>query len=701
MEQLTQQLKSGQMDVLEVPIPTMSSTQILVRNHYSVISAGTEGKTVSDARKGYIAKAKSRQKEVKMVVDMIKRQGVLETYKFVMNKLEAASPLGYSCSGEVIAVGDDIHDIKVGDYVACGGQGAYHADIVSVERNLSVKVPENVSLQEAAFATVASIAMQGVRQTDLKIGETVAIIGMGLIGELSMQFFNVSGVKTIAIDVNSAQVSSAQLHGASLALNRNQEGIEQIIGQYTNGNGVDAVLITAGTTSLDPIEFSGRITRKKGRVVVLGAVPTGFSRPEYYKKELELRMSCSYGPGRYDNNYEEKGIDYPLAYVRWTENRNMQAFIDLLSEGKIDIKSLITHNFEIENAADAYKMILDKSEPYIGITIEYDKDKIIEDEPIIINDRIFNSEDVNVAFIGAGHFAQGTLLPALSKINYVNYVGVITGHGNTSKYVADKYGFHYCTDNARDIVSDKDANTVFVCTRHNLHAKYVIDAINAGKNVFVEKPLAMNMDELQAVKDAYVKSNVRVMVGFNRRFSPAVKKIKKMFLPIQVKAINIMVNAGAVPKDHWVHDPKVGGGRIVGEACHFIDLAMFLADSQIKSVYAKSLQDTSNLNDTVIISISFANGSIANISYYSNGNKNLPKEYIEVFCDGTVAQIDDFTKLVITGKTKKTYKFKQDKGHINEISAFCDSIKNGKEAPISFEECFEVMKATFDVINQL
>jgi len=699
MEQLTQQLKSGQMEILEVPIPTMSPTQILVRNYYSVISAGTEGKTVSDARKGYIAKAKSRQKEVKMVVEMIKRQGLVDTYKFVMNKLEAASPLGYSCAGEVIAVGDDVHDIKVGDRVACGGQGAFHADIVSVERNLTVKVPSNVPLQEAAFATIASIAMQGIRQTDAKLGENVAVIGLGLMGEFAIQLLNASGVNTIGIDVNPSQVLNAKKHGAKIALCRNQEGIEGIINQVTGGYGVDAVLITAGTSSLDPIEFSGKISRKKGRVVVLGAIPTGFSRTEYYKKELELRMSCSYGPGRYDSNYEEKGIDYPYAYVRWTENRNMQAFIELLAAKKIDVHSLITHNFSLKEAPEAYKMILDKSEPFIGITLEYANDKEFVDAPIVLHPVNTEEGSLNVAFIGAGHFAQGTLLPILKDIKDVHFEGVLSGHGTTSRYVADKYHFNYCTNNEEDILSDKNVNTVFVCTRHNLHSKYVIEALTSGKNVFVEKPLAMNQQELDAVKEAYYKANVQLMVGFNRRFSPAIQQLKRIFLPSQPKAINIRINAGVVPKDSWVHDPKVGGGRIIGEACHFIDLAMFIADSPIKEVHSNFIKDVDNLNDTAIISLLFENGSIANVDYLSNGNKNLPKEFVEVFCDGTVVQIDDYTKLTVYGKTTKKYKYKQDKGHRNEVDAFCNAIIKGNAVPIPFEESYAVMKATFEVVN--
>lgn len=704
MNQLTQQLKSGKMQLLEVPIPTLGPNQVMLKNLYSVISAGTEGKTVSDARKGYIAKARSRQKEVKMVIDMIKNQGIIDTYKLVMNKLEAASPLGYSCAGEVIKVGENITDIKVGDHVACGGNGAFHAEIVTVERNLCVVVPKNVDIEEASFATIAAIAMQGVRQADCNLGESVAVIGLGLIGQLTIQFLNVSGVKTIGIDVNPAQVKIAKENGVCLGLTRSQDGLEHIINEYTGGHGVDAVIITAGTSSLDPVELSGRIARKKGKVIVVGAVPTGFSRAEYYKKELDLRMSSSYGPGRYDVNYETKGVDYPYAYVRWTENRNMMAYIDLLSSKSIKIRPLISHSFDFEHASDAYQMIYDKSEPFIGITIKYDERKSVSTEKIIVNSDMFISEDnVNLAFIGAGNFAQNSLLPRLKNNSAVNFIGVMSGHGNTSKYVADKYKFKYCTHDANQILKDKNVNTVFVCTRHNLHAKYVLDALKSSKNVYVEKPLAMNMEELDAIKDAYFSSPkpLHLMVGYNRRFSPAVKEIKKLFLQDQAKAINIRVNAGIVPKDHWVHDRNIGGGRIIGEACHFIDLAMFIAGSKIDCITVCKLQNANNLNDTVVISMTFTNGSIANISYFSNGNKHLPKELIEVFCDETTAVIDDFTKLIIYGKSKKEFKYKQDKGHTNELIEYVQSIKDGRSTPISFDELYDVMAATIKVVNQL
>ncbi|GJQ64316.1 MAG: oxidoreductase [Melioribacteraceae bacterium] len=689
------------MEILKVPFPALGSGQVLVRNYYSVISAGTEGKTVSDARKGYIAKARSRKKEVKMVLDMVKTNGLKQTYDLVMNKLNAPSPLGYSCAGEVIAVGDDINDLKVGDFVACGGGGAVHAEVVSVPRNLCVKVEKSVDLKYAAFATIASIAIQGIRQADLRFGENCVVIGLGLIGQITVQMLEASGIQAIGVDIDDKQVEAAKECGASLALNRKQAGIEQIIKDFTDGNGTDSVIITAGTSSLDPVEFAGEVCRKKGKVVVVGAVPTGFSRPNYYRKELELKMSSSYGPGRYDMDYEEKGRDYPIGYVRFTENRNMKTFIDYLKAGKIDMSKIVSHEFELDEAPEAYTMILERSEPFSGIVIKYDTDKEIATR-VKLSDSEYNPEDVNVGFIGAGSFAQNSILPRIK--GKVNFIGVATGRGNNARYVADNYGFNYCADNSDDIVNDEKINTVFITTRHNLHAEYVLKSIKAGKNVFVEKPLALTEAEIEEIKAAYdeLKEKPRVMLGYNRRFSPHIEKIKKETVGGSPKAINMRMNAGTVPPDHWVHDPEVGGGRIIGEACHFIDLAMYIAGSKITSVSAKKLEDPNGLMDTAVINLNFENGSVAAISYFSNGSKALSKEYIEVFSNNKVYIVDDFLKMREYDSSERESKLSgQDKGHAKELELFVDAIKNGKESPISFEDIYISSIATVKALESM
>ena len=704
MQQLTQQLKSGKMEILEVPFPALVQGYIMVRNHYSVISTGTEGKTVTDARKGYFAKAQSRQKEVKQVIDLIKTNGLLSTYKLVMNKLEAPASLGYSTAGEVIATGKGVTNFKVGDWVACGGAGAFHADVVAVPVNLAVIVPKTVDLKQAAFSTIAAIAIQGIRQADLRMGENCLIIGMGIIGQLTYKILEASGMNPIGIDVSEGQINQSKGAGIQHVYNRNQEGIDEIIMTNTKGYGADAVIITAGTSSLDPVEFAGSMARKKAKVVIVGAVPTGFSRANYYKKELDLRMSSSYGPGRSDLSYEEKGLDYPIGYVRWTENRNMQSFIDLLSTKRLNIESLITHTFTLEDSPKAYDMILARQEPFAGVVIQYDETNELKRQ-IELKSSHYSPEDVNVGFIGAGSFAQGSLLPNMK--GYCNFIGVATGRGNTAKYVGDKYGFSFCAASGDEIINDQRISTVFITTRHNLHAENVVKTIVKGKHVFVEKPLAMNEKELSDIKIAYEKENIQgtskhLMVGFNRRFAPSVQDLKKLFLPEQTKSIAIRINSGIMPIDHWVNDPEIGGGRIIGEACHFLDLAMFLAESPIVSVSADAMEDPSSLKNTVIINLKMQNGSIATIGYFANGNKNVPKEYLEVFCGGTIAQIDDYKSLKIFGKKTKTMKYKgQDKGHANGVQAFLKSIKEGKPCPITFEEAHLSMLATFKVIQSI
>lgn len=672
----------------------------MVRNHFSVISAGTEGKTVTDARKGYIAKAKSRQKEVKQVIEMVKTSGILPTYKTVMNKLEAPSALGYSTAGEVIAVGDGVTNFRVGDWVACGGSTASHADVIAVPVNLAVSVPKTVDLKQAAFSTIGSIVIQGIRQADLRLGENCLIIGMGIIGQLTYKILEASGINPIGIDVSDGMIKQSKEAGISNVFNRNQDGIDEIITQHTKGYGADAVIITAGTPSLDPVEFAGAMARKKAKVVVVGAVPTGFSRANYYKKELDLRMSMSYGPGRYDIQYEEKGIDYPIGYVRWTENRNMQAFIDLLAFNRLDISNLISHTFDLGDAPKAYDMILERNEPFGGIVIKYDINVVLSNS-VELNKRTFKPDEVNVGFIGAGSFAQGSLLPNMKGI--CNFVGIVTGRGSTAKYVGDKYGFSYLANNSDEIIEDQKINTVFITTRHNLHAENVLKAINNNKHVFVEKPLAMNEMELNNIKDSYAKSERKhLMIGFNRRFSPAVAELKKVFTKEQKKSILIRVNSGIMPLDHWVNDPEIGGGRIIGEGCHFIDLAMFLAGSPIVSVSAESMDDANNLNNTVSVILKMENGSIASVNYYANGNKSVHKEYIEVFSGGTIAQIDDFRSLRLFGKRTKTLKSKgQNKGHAEEVELFLKSIKEGRECPIPFQESYLSMLATFKVVQSI
>ncbi|MFI5219331.1 MAG: bi-domain-containing oxidoreductase [Bacteroidia bacterium] len=698
MEQLTQSLKNGIMQLVEVPFPALLKGSILVRNYYSIISSGTEGKTVKDSRLGYIGKAKARKEEVKKVLDAARTFGLKDTYRMVMNKLDTPVTLGYSCAGEVIAVADDVTNFNVGDFVACGGNTANHAEVVAVPVNLCVKVDKRVSPNDAAFTTIGAIAMQGVRQADLRLGENCTVIGLGLVGQLTIQLLNAAGIKTIGVDVDEKMVEFAKINGCSVAISRQADDLEQRILQYTNGHGCDAVIITAGTDSTDPVDLAGSLCRQKGKVIIVGGVPTGFKRSNYFKKELDLRMSCSYGPGRYDSEYEEQGIDYPYGYVRWTENRNMQAFVDLLAEQKINLQNILTHTFDFKNAGKAYDLILEKSEPFLGIALKYDLNKEVK-KSVLIADKKVNAADMNIGLVGAGSFGQNFLLPALKGMG--SFVNIATARPHNARNLADKYGFARASGNADEVINDKDVNTIFIATRHDTHAGYVLKSLEKGKNVFVEKPLCLTLDELENIRSAYVKNNARLMLGFNRRFAPMTQKIKNVFDDSMPKSILCRINAGVVPKDHWIHNPETGGGRILGEVCHFIDLCMHLAGAKITSVSANSLSDSLNLDDSLIINLSFANGSIAAISYFSNGNKNISKEYFEIYGSGKVAICNDFKKLDVFGKGKTTFSETQDKGHKNEIAAFADAIKTGKPSPISFDDIYLSTLATFKVLESI
>jgi len=706
MKQLAQKLKNGRIQVIEVPLPVLGQGKVLVRNHYSLISSGTEGSSVTAARKNLIGKAKERPQQVKQVIDVLKQQGPVQTYRAVVKKLDSYSPLGYSSAGVVIEVASDVQSFAVGDLVACGGAGyANHAEIIAVPGNLCVKLSENADLKRAAYNTIGAIALQGIRQADLKIGEICAVVGLGLIGQLTCLILRASGIKVVGIDINPGMVEIALKHCVNLAFLREEPGLAEKIGEFTEGIGVDAVIITAGTHSLDPVNFAGQISRKKGRVVVVGAAPTGFDRdPYWYKKELELRMSCSYGPGRYDPEYEEKGIDYPAAYVRWTEKRNMQAFQGLVHSGRIDIDYLTTHEFPLDEAAKAYNMIVNRSEPYLGIILNYDVDKPIKKGPVTVN-KSRPAGKVGIAFIGAGSYAQQNLLSNIPRNdNDVTCIGVMTNSGTESKHVAEKFNFQFCTSEAEDIFENNAINTLFIATWHNSHAEYVKSALTAGKHVFVEKPLCLTEEELSEIEELYNNLNhsSQLMVGFNRRFAPHAVELKKHLGNTPVSML-YRVNAGSIPRDSWIQDKEIGGGRIIGEACHFIDFLIWLCGALPRHVHAVAIPDPNGLNDTVSINLQFANGSIGSLSYFSNGSKEMPKEYIEVYSVGLIGIIRDFKELEIrsTGKPRRKKSLVQNKGQANMVKAFIKSIKEGGLPIIPTNEIFAVTRTTFAVLESL
>ena len=553
-------------------------------------------------------------------------------------------------------------------------------------------------MRHASFATIGSIALQGIRQADNRLGESCLVIGLGLLGQFTIQILNAAGIRTIGVDIDEDKVTLARQNGCGLALQRDDLGlIEQII-DYSDGYGVDSVIITAATHSNDPVNLAGDVCRMKGKVISVGRVSTDFNRDTYYNKELDLRMSCSYGPGRYDTTYEEKGVDYPIGYVRWTENRNMRAYIELLSQKKINIEPIITHTFDFDDAPAAYDMIMKKSEPFIGILLKYDTKKEIK-KHFEQDIKLFNEKGLNIGFIGAGSFARSFLLPNLPK--EANKIAVATASGHNARHIANKFNFQYAFGNGDEVINQDKINTVFIATRHNTHAEYVIKSLRSGKHVFVEKPLCMNEEELETIQDEYSKANVHLMVGYNRRFSPLIKKILDAFGRDTKKTINYRVNVGFVDPKHWTQDNVIGGGRILGEVCHFLDLCIYISGSTPKSISAFTLDNPLNLEDTIVSIIQFTNGSVATISYFTNGSKMLEKEYLEVYCNGSTAVLNDYKKLTIYGVNKKTSKMKQNKGHKQEITEFFKVIKNGGSTPIAPEDIFWTSRMTFDLIKSI
>lgn len=707
MKQLTHKLKTGAIKVLEVPPPLLRPGMILVKNHYSLISAGTEGSTVRAARKSLAGKAKERPQQVKQVLESLRQKGPVQTYQAVMKRLDSYSSLGYSSAGEVIDVSPDVKGFAPGDLVACAGAGyASHAEVAVIPKNLCIKLHPDADLMQAAYTTIGAIALQGVRQAEVKIGETCAVIGLGLIGQLTCLILRAGGVKVVGVEIDPKMAKVAAEHCADLALTRDEPGIVEKIHEFTDGIGVDTAIITASSSSTDPVNFAGAILRKKGRVVIVGAVPTGFDRGPYYKKELELRMSCSYGPGRYDPNYEEKGIDYPEGYVRWTENRNMKAFHELVHSGKIDLSHLTTHVFELDKAPEAYDLILEKRELYLGILIKYDTEKTQTIRKVTTRKASLLGK-VNIAFIGAGSYAGSYLLPNVAKNKDVALKAVMTSSGTSAVSVAEKYGFEFCTSDENDIFSNNEIDTIFITTRHDTHAKYVVKALRAEKNVFVEKPLCLTYQELEEIEElirekGQGKEPKALMVGFNRRFSPLAAQLKERIGEGPIAMI-YRVNAGPIPPGSWVQDVDQGGGRIIGEICHFVDFLTFANGSLPTTIFATSIKAPQNLEDTVNVSLTFMNGSIGTISYFSNGSKSLFKEYVEVYRAGTSVILKDFKLLEVYSNRKMIKKklLSQDKGQKDMVKTFLDSIKNGNPAPISFNEIYATTLTTFKILSSL
>lgn len=710
MKQLIQSPATGKAEVAQVPAPQVQPGCVLVRNGASLVSAGTERTSVEFAKKSLIAKARSRPDLVKKVVDKARTDGPVTAMKAAFTRLDQPQALGYSSAGVVLAVGNGVDGVRVGDLVSCAGGGyASHADIVCVPKNLVAVAPEGVSLEHAACATVGAIGLHGFRLAEVQLGETVVVLGLGLIGLMVVQMAKAAGANVVGIDLDPSRVALALELGADQAVTLGQGDPAAVTSAVSGGIGADAVLVTAGTVSNQPIEMSADLARDRGRVVLVGAVGLDMPREPYFKKELAFRVSRSYGPGRYDPSYEEGGSDYPVAYVRWTENRNMQAFLHLLANGSVNLEPLLTHRIPIEDGARAYTLITDDEEPSLGVLLTYG-DPHAAGEPVRRVDRVAKQGkpgEPGLAMLGAGNFATATLLPAIRDAGGFRLTGVATARGPSAHHAAEKFDFAFAATDGDELLQDDGTDMVAIVTRHDLHAPQIIAALDANKHVFCEKPPCLDETELADIVRTYEAGDGRMlMVGYNRRFAPMVRSMRRHFDSVgEPLMVQMRVNAGFIPGDHWVHDPDVGGGRIIGEGCHFVDLASYLCDSLPVRVHAAALPDLGRYaEDNVAITLAMADGSVASITYTAAGDKAVGKERFEVFGAGRSAVLDDYRELrLYSGGSVKTDKARlgQDKGHKGEWEAVRDVLEGGGDAPIAFESLVATSLATFGAVRSI
>lgn len=708
MKQILQDMAKGGTTVTEAPVPQCSKGNLLISTTTSLISAGTERMLVGFGKASLLDKARQQPEKVKMVLEKVQTDGLLTTYDAVKSKLAQPLPLGYCNVGIVHEVGAGVEDFKVGDRVVSNGP---HADMVKVPKNLCAKIPDNVTDEAASFTVVASIGLQGIRLSQPTIGESFVITGAGLIGLLTIQMLRANGCRVLAIDFDQSKLDLAKQFGAEVCNPAKGEDPVAAGLAFSRGAGVDGVIITASTKVSDPVTQAARMSRKRGRIILVGVTGLELNRADFYEKELSFQVSCSYGPGRYDAAYEEKGQDYPLGFVRWTEQRNFVAVLDMMAAGTLNVAALITHRFEFEDAPKAYD-VLTQDKAGLGILLKYNSavETRIE-KKVILKPIQIDAQNAIVGFIGAGNYASRILIPAFKKAASQLHT-IVTSGGINGVIHGDKAGFAEASTDIDALLNNKDINTVAIATRHNSHAYFVEKALLAGKNVFVEKPLALTVEEIERVEQAYHqniehKQYARVMVGFNRRFSPQVQKMKALLDTVkEPKSFIMTMNAGAIPADHWTQDNAVGGGRIIGEACHFIDLMRFLAGSKIVSVQARRMGETDAvqiLEDKASITLGFEDGSFGTIFYLANGASSFPKERVEVFAAGRVLQLDNFRKLKGFGWPgfNKMNLWRQDKGQDACAAAFVESIRQGKESPIPADEIFEVARMTIQAAEIL
>ena len=712
MKQMFQSASSGETTVVDVPAPAVLPGGVLVRTAASLISAGTERTAVEFSKKSLLQKARSRPDLVKKVLDKAKTEGMLQAVEAAFTRLDQPIVLGYSSAGTVIEVGQGVTDFRVGDRVACAGGGyASHAEIVSVPKNLVAPVPEGVDLRHAAFTTVGAIGLHGFRVSEAELGEVVVVLGLGLIGLLTVQIARAAGCRVIGIDLDPDRVALARTLGAEAATTTVQDP-EALVRAHSEGRGADVVLITAGTSSNAPIELAGELARDRGRVVVVGAVGMDLPRPPFYDKELSFRISRSYGPGRYDPSYEEGGIDYPIGHVRWTENRNLRSFLQLVSDGSVQIEPVLTVAHPIAEAPEAYRRILDPSDRALGVLLTYPEGPSPEEDRPVRTVAIPGAArkvvgEIGIGLLGAGNFATATLLPAIGRAGGYRMVGVVTRSGTSAQHAAAKHGFGFASTSEREITAHQDVDLIAIATRHDLHARQIISAMEAGKSVFCEKPPCLNPEELaDIIRAAAASPASTLLVGYNRRFAPMARELRDHFASVgEPCAAHYRVNAGFIPLDHWTHDPAVGGGRIIGEGCHFIDFLDHVFDARPVRVFASGLPDRGRYrSDNVQITLTYENGSVGTLLYTAAGHKGSGKERVEVFGGGKSAVLDDWRELVThggSGAGTSKNRLRQDKGWNDEWTVLRNAIRNGTGHPIPLESMVATSLATFGAVESL
>lgn len=696
MKQIIQDLKNGDTILEEVPVPQIRSGHVLIKTTKSLVSLGTERMLVEFGKANFIQKAKQQPDKVKMVLDKVKTDGLKPTMNAVFNKLNQPLPLGYCNVGEVVGVGRGVTEFQIGDRVASNGN---HAEFVNIPKNLVAKIPDNVSDEEAAFTVIGSIGLQGIRLLKPTFGETMVVVGLGLIGLVTAELLIANGCNVIGFDFDPEKIRIAQSKGI-IAINP-ADGTNQVkfVEEYTNGIGADGVIITASNKSNEIISQSANMCRKRGRIVLVGVIGLDISRADFYEKEISFQVSCSYGPGRYDESYEKKGNDYPIGYVRWTEKRNFEAVLNAIATNKLDVKPLITERIALQDYLQIYADL--SGSKSIASILEYNNTNEAVNK-VTIEAKNFNGKKGVLGIIGAGNFTSSTILPKLSKLNAdVKYIA--SSGGLSSTIQAKKHKIAVSTSDYKEILKDDEVDLVLITTQHHMHAKMVLECLEANKSVFVEKPLALKSNELEEIISVYKKKNVNVSVGFNRRFAPLALQMKKLLgsseSPINITAT---MNAGFIPADVWVHDMEIGGGRILGEACHFIDLCSYLTGSKVKEVCMNALGKHPQENtDNASILLKYENGSNAVINYFSNGSKAYSKERVEVYSQERTLVMDNWRKL-------KTYGFKggnkssgQDKGHFNQFQALLEQQCKGGAPIIPFEDLINTTKASFAAIESL